>query len=314
MVAIRYNVPYEVTFIAKDLGSGKPITNKWYFRCGTQTVSPPAYGAPIAGASDGGTFLLNLLGAYGASICDVLNHNYQLIAGVLQAIIGKRYSTPLVPIISLAVGPPVTLTFGVPHGLASGQVVFIQGVTSPVLANGSWVITVTSPTSFTLNGAAFGGVWSGDGVAQLVNGRLEFLYADKVQILSGLVGLVAGDALPLFATSSIRRLNGGVGRNWRSRVSLSPMSEVDVVDGAFTSTQRGLMSTALTGWLSPVLNGGSDTGSRLMYHQAISKNLAFAAPSPFAANTFSQNVTSMGQQNNCGSLTRRKPKLTQTIV
>lgn len=314
MGAILYQVPYEVTFVAKDLGSGKPITNKWYYRCGAQLVSPPPYGGPLGGGADNLSFLTSCVAAYNASLAPLLNHNYSMTSAISQAIIGKRYSTPLRPIVALTPGTPVTINVGSPHGLLTGQTVVISGVTSPAIVNGNWVITVTSPTQFTLNGSSIAIAWSGDGMVQLVMGNLEFLYFDKVTLLTSVVGGVAGDSLPLFATSSIRRLNPGVGRHWRSRVSLSPMSEADVVDGGFTAGQKAAMATALNGWLISIANGGAAADSNFMFPQVISKSLAFAQASPFTFNNFANNVISFHQQANCGSLVRRKPKLTAVIV
>lgn len=311
---IKYQVTYEVTVRAVDLGSSKPISNQQYFRCGAQVGSPPAYGGDIAGSSDNFTFLTNYVALWVANINLNLNHNYQLQNFVSQAIMGKRYSSPLYPIASLAVGTPVTVTTAAPHGMVSGQTVILAGITTPALLNGTFVITVTGPYSFSLNGSSFSGPWSGDGSVQLVQGSLEFLYADKQTIFNSNVGSVAGDALPLFVTASIRRSNSGIGRHYRSRFSLSPMSEADQLDGKWTTAKATAMSTALGNLMGPVNNGGSDSGSHFMYPQAISKRVAFMQSSPYTFNGFAQNVTGMNMAPNCGSLVRRKPKQTTAIV
>lgn len=315
MPAIRYGIPYEVVVFGKDNGSGKPVTNKHYYSCGIQNVSPPAFGAPIAGPSDNQTFLTNFSIAWFGDIAPKMNHNYQVLSYQSQAMIGKRYSSPLLPISGVGLGTPVTIQTASPHGLVTGQQVVITGVTSPAVLNAVWVVSVVSPFQFTLNGSSIVGAWSGDGAEQAVSGQIEFLYADKVTSFLNIGnGVVVGDSLPLFCTASIRRLNNGVGRHFRSRFSLSPMSESDVVDGAFTATQKTAMATALGAFVQPIQNGGTDTGSKFMVPLAISRALAFAQPSPFTFVNFTAQVNGMVQQPNCGSLVRRKPKQTTTIA
>lgn len=315
MAQIKYQVPYEIRVFAKDLGSGKAISNIWYYRCGAQVGSIPAYGADIAGPSDNLAFLNNFVGAYNATITPLLNHNYSETQFQSQAIVGKRYGSPLIPIVAVTLGIPVTINTATPHGLSTGNTISIQGVTTPGSLNVFWGVTVTTPTQFVLNGSDIAGLWSGDGYFQRVRGNLEFLYADKVTTFTGLAtGGVAGDALPLFACASVRRLNAGIGRQFRSRVSLSPMSEAGHIDGTWTGATQTAFATALAGLIVPILNGGSDTGSRLMYQQAVSKQKAFQQTSPFTFQSFSQNVNAMTLQPNCGSLVRRKPKLTSAIT
>jgi hypothetical protein len=314
MAAIRYQVPYQVTVVARDAGSGKSVTNSFYFRCGPQVTSTPAYGGVILGPSSTATFLANFRTAF-AAVLARLNANYRTIEYNTVSLLGKRFSSPLFPILAEVNGPPVAISTPFPHGFVTGQSVIVAGVTTPPGVNGNWVITVISPTAFQLIGAIAAGAWSGDGTVQRIAGSVEFLAADKEVLVGVDAGLVAGDALPLFATSSVRRLNAGVGRQFRSRFSLSPMSEADGVDGAFTGTQQALMVTALTNFMVPVANGGSDATSGLMYHSAVSRRAAFALSSPFVESyLWCVTLASMVQQPNQGSLVRRKPRRTATIV
>jgi hypothetical protein len=316
MAAIRYKVPYEVSVQARDLGSGKPVTNILFYRTQIQGVAPPAYGGAIAGSGDTATLLANIRTNWVGSIIPRLNANYKVQQYVMRAILGKRFSTPAVPIAALVPGAPTTVTTSVAHGLVSGQQINVFGVTTPAGVNGIWTITVTSPTTLSLNGSVIVGVWSGDGQLQLVAGAVEFLYADKSTLTPVAdVGLVVGDALPLFATASIRRFNAGIGRNFRSRFSLSPMSEVDALDGGFTGAQKALMVIALAAMNVTIANGGTDPGSSFSIQCVVSKKVAFGQPTPFPDNQpWSFAVSSFAQQPNCGSLVRRKPKLTSVIV
>jgi hypothetical protein len=144
---------------------------------------------------------------------------------------------------------------------------------------------------------------------------VQLLYADTEIITTSDPGGVLGDALPLFATSSIRRLNSGVGRQFRSRFSLSPMSEADVVNGGFTAAQKAVMVTALNGLNVSYANGGTDATSGNSNQVAFAKSVALTLPSPFGqSDTFTALISSYQQQRNTGSLTRRKPRLTSIIA
>jgi hypothetical protein len=310
---IRYKVPYQIDVHAIDLGSGKLITNTFYAVSNFQTVAPPAYGAPIAGPSSTATLLAQFRGLWGGFIARA-NHNYQTREYDMRAMLGKRFSSPFFAIAAYVGGTPVVLTTSSPHGLLTGDVVAVSGVTSPATLNAQWTITVVNPTTFQLDGSSIVGAWSGDGFVQKVVGVLEVQYADKETLLFADTGGVAGDALPLFCASSIRRVTAGVGRSYRSRFSLSPMSEVDSVDGAFTTTQKGLMVTALAAFNVSMTNGGSDATSGSSFQVSFSRKIAFGLASPWTTNIMCAPVISMAQQPNTGSIVRRKPKLTSVIV
>lgn len=315
MGQILHAVPYEVTFYGQDMASGRKVSNRWYFRCGFQNVAPPLYGQPIAGPSDNATFLTNIVALYTSTLSQKLNQKYNCTQAISQAIIGKRYSSPLFAISALAMGTPVQVTTPSPHGYLTGQTVVITGVTSPAIVNAAWVITVTSPYSFSLNGSSIAAAWSADGMVQTANGKIEFLYSDKQTLTTSIQGTILTECLPLFCTASIRRLNVGIGRHFRSRVSLSPMSEGDSLDGGFTTAQKAQMATALTGWNVSTLNGGTDPSSKFMIPWVISRQLAFALISPFQQSaTWSASITQMVQQPNVGSLVRRKPKQSTIIT
>ena len=314
--SIRYLVPYQVDFLATDAGSGKRITNRLYWVCNTQTTAPPAYGQPILGPSSTTTLLTALRTLWIGTVCTRMNANYLFNQAVMKAIIGKRYGSPFLPLTAVTTGAPVVVETTLPHGLLTGDLVFIQGVTAPAIINGTWVITVISPTTFSLNGSTTPFAWTGDGSVQQVTGGFEFLYADLEQTGVGSVaGSIAGDALPLYVSSSVRRLNPGIGKHFRSRFSLSPMSESDSLDGGFTVVQKPLMATALNNLLVQQLNGGTDATSGLMLACVVSKQLAFTQITPFATSaTWIAPVSQFVQQRNTGSIVRRKPRLTSIIV
>jgi hypothetical protein len=68
-------------------------------------------------------------------------------------------------IVFVSQGPPkMSVTTGAPHGLTTGTTVTIAGVLGAVEVNGTWIITVTDPTHFDVQGTAAnpyisGGTW-----------------------------------------------------------------------------------------------------------------------------------------------------------
>jgi hypothetical protein len=58
---------------------------------------------------------------------------------------------------------PISIGTAAEHGLATGDRVVISGVLGNTAANGSWTITVTDPTHFTLNGSSGNGTYTAGG-------------------------------------------------------------------------------------------------------------------------------------------------------
>jgi len=316
-VPIKNLVPYRITIQAVDSGSGKAISNSLYYRNGVQSVAPPAYGAAIAGPSNTSTVLTNFKTMWDG-IRALLNANYKTLSFVIEAIVGKRFPSPQEPIASLVYGPSaVELHTVAPHGLITGSTVNLYGVSSPTSVNGIWTVNLLTPTSVTLNGSGVPTTpWSGDGYWQRAIGQREFLFTDKTTLVDESSGGIVGQALPLFATASIRRLNTGTGRNFRSRMSLGPMSEVDSQDGGWTAGTKVAWAAVLSTFYTTALdNGGTDIGSGFMYDLAVSQKLAMGLPTPFTqSSTWTSLLTGYAMQPNCGSLVRRKPRLTSVIV
>jgi len=316
MANVQYRVPYQIAVRAHDLGSGKSIVNLFYARCNVQTGTPPAYGAAIAGGGSTATTLANFVTLF-AGLRALLNENYETIAYVMRPVLGKKYSTVSRGIAGLTSSLLIRVSTGTPHGLLTGDIVFIYGVTTPAGANGQWVVTVISPTSFDLVGSTPGAVWSGDGYWQLASGINDLLFGDSTEVTSADPGGTSGDALPLIATASVRRINAGVGRHFRSRFSLSPWSESDQVNGRFTTAQLAVIQAALATFAAAASwqNGGTDASSKFMEHIAFSQQIALGLASPFtSADAFTRTVNSMSAQPNLGSLVRRKPRLTAPIT
>lgn len=72
---------------------------------------------------------------------------------------------------------PIVITTPAPHSLFTGDSISITGVAGNTAANGDWLITVTSPTTFELNGSTGNGAYGGGGSAQA---RSDYQYAEGI--------------------------------------------------------------------------------------------------------------------------------------
>jgi hypothetical protein len=63
-------------------------------------------------------------------------------------------------------GTPIQVTTASAHGLASGDIATIAGALGVPAANGTWTITVISPTVFSLNGSVGSGSYLGGGIVE----------------------------------------------------------------------------------------------------------------------------------------------------
>jgi len=91
-------------------------------------------------------------------------------AGTVRAITNVQSSTKLTVTPPWTYGfmngatnaSPIVVSSVLPHGLTSGATVWINGVTGNTAANGTWVITVTSSTQFSLTGSTGNGAYTGN--------------------------------------------------------------------------------------------------------------------------------------------------------
>lgn len=61
---------------------------------------------------------------------------------------------------------PIVITTSSPHNLTTGDLVVITGVTGNTAANGSWTITVTGASTFSLNGSTGNGAYVSGGIVE----------------------------------------------------------------------------------------------------------------------------------------------------
>jgi hypothetical protein len=319
---LLYRVPYEVKVEAVDLGSGKAVNNILHFRCGL--VTAPAvmvYAAPLAGGMLS-TFMASFIVRWRARVLPLLNHNYSVNNYKISAILGYGYGGIFSPIGLVGnIGGNVGITTVVPHGLVNGDQVFISGSNPLNLVNGIWTITVFDATHFTLNGLLYTapaiapmGNWQ-----KIIQGR-NFLYGDN-QTQAGVggtdVGGIAGDAMTLFSALSVRKKTSRSGRSFRGRISFSPMSESDQVDGRFTAGRITAQNLAMAQFQSDTFAGGSAYGDLrdFMFQGVLAKTIALAQVTPWTgSDVFMDDVASLPCQPNFGSIVRRKPRLTAPIT
>lgn len=303
---------YAAKIDAVDLSSGKFLSNTLYYRNRVDTGS--GYGVDIAGTTDTALEDAIFHKWYDTvnPVMDRLPASYQLRQLTLQRLYGWGYGTP----ISVIVGAVGTLTnihvfTAAPHGLRDGQTVQITGVVGMTDLNRMFLaISVVGPTEFVVDITTTQTYTSG-GQVQRTNRSLQLLYADKLIVPHDEVGnSTEVDILPLFTDVSMRRLNTGVGKNFRSRISIAPIPESDQKNGSLLPTPYAAWLTIGTSLAATLLSGGVD-----FVPYAVSKKLALADTTPFSSSaTWSRPVTSYAPQRNMGSFTKRKPKLTAAIA
>jgi len=303
---IMTRVPYEVTLFATDTKSGKAISNTLYYK----TIGIGTYGASIGG-TDQATFQAAVLARWTTFILAVLSSHYVMSSIRSRAIEGWKWGSPL----RGWVGSSPSLTFtsiatATPHGFTSGNVVQLNGsIGATVVAGVYGPITVTGLNTFTIPVVlASGAVTSG--TAQEVLGGTEFTYSNNLETTDTSAGSITGEAAPLFCSASVRRLNAGVGRNWKSRISLSPFAEPDVVNGMFESA----FFTSLQANVDGLNNNEAAGGGFVMTPIVVSRQVALLLSNIFTeSDTWTRDIVDFTARRNMGSIISRKPKLTATI-
>ena len=95
---------------------------------------------------------------------DLVSIGYSLDRGASWTPIDRPQSlTDAVQITDASFATPIVITTLGPHGLTTGDRVYVQGVTGNLGANAVWTITVTAPDKFSLNGSAGTGLYTGGG-------------------------------------------------------------------------------------------------------------------------------------------------------
>lgn len=314
---VKYRVPYELSIIALDNTSNQAVNNVMHYRGGID-ATPPAYGSDIA-ASDIATVLSGFRGEWRARILPHLSLHYVISEYRIKEVTGwSVQSTPRL-VGNASFSTPITITTVGNHNVETGDTVTITGVTGNTAANGVWVITVTGDDTFTLAGSVGNALFAGGGEWTVQQTTAHLTYGEQA-VLPGSptldVGAVIGQSLPVFTTWSVFKKTNQSGRNFRGGMRLSPIAETSVNNGRAEAAIQALRQTAVDELLAATLaSGGAAGDGGVMQMVVFSRSRAFTQPGTFTqSETIAANVQALVSQPNSGSMTRRKPKLTDVIT
>jgi Tc toxin complex TcA C-terminal TcB-binding domain/Neuraminidase-like domain/Ubiquitin-activating enzyme E1 FCCH domain/Salmonella virulence plasmid 28.1kDa A protein len=110
------------------------------------------------------------------------------LANPVPATVTTAIGGPVITITEASNATPIAITTASPHYLTTGMQVSISGVTGNTAANGTFMITVTGASAFTLNSATGNAPWAGGGtvtqpyLAFALNGSVNDVFAIATQI------------------------------------------------------------------------------------------------------------------------------------
>lgn len=115
---------------------------------------------------------------------------------VLQSIRDAIAKLPSIAIIGASNESPIEITTSVPHALTTGLLVSISGVVGNTAANGSFTVTVTGPTTFTLDGTTGNGTWTSGGIVTVDSASaIQTIFVGALATATGASGNVVTPAL-----------------------------------------------------------------------------------------------------------------------
>jgi hypothetical protein len=160
---------------------------------------------------------------------------------------------------------PIALTTVQPHGLQTGDLVLVTGVTGNTAADGIFSVTVTTPAAFTLDGSSANGTWTGGGsVATDLAATIQTIV---VAALVSATGVTADVVTPVLTVAEILPLDLATIQALLAQPTVDPTQFTALV-AAFTQVDKaaslftGLAPTstafaflvenaATFGWLDP---------------------------------------------------------------
>lgn len=92
-----------------------------------------------------------------------------------------------VPVDYAAYTSPISIGLAQPHGFTTGDRIVVSGVAGMTSANGTWTVTVTDPTHFTLNGSGANGSWT-VGTGTVSGGSMAYYDAVTEAAAQGALG------------------------------------------------------------------------------------------------------------------------------
>ncbi|MEM5404426.1 neuraminidase-like domain-containing protein [Paraburkholderia unamae] len=189
-------------------------------------------------------------------------------AAVLQSVrdaVAKAISGIQMTLTSIANTTPIAVTTAKPHGLATGTPVFVSGVKGTTAANGKFVITVTNPTIFTLNGSAGNAAWIGGGTAtagldDAITAIIVTALTTATSVSADVVSLVLGKTgmLPLSAATISALLAQQTVDPTQFQPQIAAITQVAKAAALFTALSTNstafnfaTASAGTFGWLDP---------------------------------------------------------------
>lgn len=119
----------------------------------------------------------------------------------------ERGISPVAAVSGATNASPIVINTSTPHGLSTGQVTTISGVTGNVAANGTWPIIFISTTSFSLTGSIGNGTYSaGTGTVYIPNDMSSLIWdeASNVWRLATIIKNNPGDSVTLGVSQSLK--------------------------------------------------------------------------------------------------------------
>jgi hypothetical protein len=101
---------------------------------------------------------------------------------------------------------PIVINTSAPHGLSTGQVTTISGVTGNIAANGTWPIIVTGATTFSLTGSVGSGTYGGSGTVYIPSDMSSLIWdeTNNVWRLATIIKNNPGDSVTLGVSQSLK--------------------------------------------------------------------------------------------------------------
>jgi hypothetical protein len=111
---------------------------------------------------------------------------------------------PTIAIAGASNTSPIAITTTTPNDLETGMQVTISGVVGNTAANGTFSVTVTGPTTFTLDGSSGNGVWTNGGVVNVPGLALALnASVNDVQAIATALGATAPSLTPATQSGSL---------------------------------------------------------------------------------------------------------------
>lgn len=168
---------------------------------------------------------------------------------VLQTIrdaIAKLPSATTLPITGASNAAPIAVSTAVPNGLQTGAQVSISGALGNTAANGTFTITVTSPTSFSLNGSAGNGLWTSGGIIAVTPYDTTTIQTIFVTALAAATGTTANVVTPVLLKTGVLPLSSNTIALLVAQTSgIDPTQFPNLINAFTTVAKAAALFTAL---------------------------------------------------------------------